>query len=681
MTVPAHKPIVNLGVQDNRLDQAGFVRRWTPSAEQGVQSEHLVRWPGVRCVTLEPIYEPDPAEAATGQWTKTGTGAVWAAGQGDWGSSGTGTIIQQWTPEATNLTVTSAFTPAANQPFFVDFYLYAVYEKTWYADLQFGRRWALRLLYNGQLQVWTNMAQPDEPDNWQYVQSFKGVEEAHNKHLRLWVYPTGHQELILWPQGQEPLTLLEADPLVTVGGDGLTYRTIAEAAPVVLYVSSGAFCFSYRYMRFETSGKLLIPLQSLPWSYGGTWALTGSVMRSREGYNPTVTGELLDATDVPILSPPDEAFRSFAVRVDMTSDNALFTPELNWAQLLIDPTSKVFTPDYAESITGGGKLLSLSTGAELRGRRDARLTLSNLDGAFSALWTHMRMCSSVTDETGLVPWWKGYTCKSDWPVEQSGDKRIELSTQDMLSRLDIPLTDAYIGDGQLHTAFVEELFKRCGLDAADYSIAVDPDALVLPEALGEEEPLFQARDGKTIREMVEYICKVWSGWELYADAAGVIHYAPLTVGAPTLTLCGYYTEAAATLRYFSCKTSRDEANFYNLIVVIGADVAGNPIMAYWYDADSVGDPADANYLGMEKLLLVADSNLRTLENVEAALGYIVAEHGEPLVEADVECEWHDTLDVGAVVTFVDVGGSWQVQNLDRVWEPDARLKLRLKKVA
>lgn len=679
--MPDHKPILNLGVADNRLDQAGFVKRWYPSSEEGVQSTNICRWPGVKCVTLAPVYEPGPDEAALAQWTTAGTDSSYTSCSGLWGSSGATHIIKQTVPSATACTVTSTFTAAANQPFFVDFYLYAVYDKTWYADLKFGRRWCLRLLYNGSMQVWTNMAAAGETDNWQYVRSLRALEDVRNKHLRLWVYPTAHQELIIWPQGQEPLTLLEAEPLVSLGADGYTYRSVCEAAAVVLAVSGGAFCFSYRYMRFETSGDITLPVQSLPWDYAGAWTLTGSIMRNREGYNPTATGELRDEAGTALTSPPAAAFRNFVVHIDLTTDNAVFTPELNWAQLLIDPTSKVHTPTYSASITGGGQLVSIGTGAELRGRREARMALSNLDGTFSSLWNHLRMCATITDETGLIAWWKGYTERTAWPLEQDGNNRIELGTTDMLSRLDIPLTDAYIGDGTVHTDFVEQLFKRAGLAATDYSIAVDPDSMTLPEALGEEEPLFQARDGKTIREMVEYICKVWSGWELYADSAGVVHYAPLTVGSPTITLQGYETAVAGELKYFSCVTTRDESAFYNVIVVVGMDPAENPILAYYYNSDSVGDPTAADYLGMEKLLVVADSNLRTDADVQAALDYIVAEHGTPLVEADVECDWHDTLDVGAVVTFGDVGGSWQVQSLDRIWEPDARLRLRLKQVA
>ncbi len=116
-------------------------------------------------------------------------------------------------------------------------------------------------------------------------------------------------------------------------------------------------------------------------------------------------------------------------------------------------------------------------------------------------------------------------------------------------------------------------------------------------------------------------------------------------------------------------------------------------MAYHYDAASIGDPTAANYVGCEKLLMVVDSNLRSLEDVEAALGYVVAEHGDPLEEADAETAWHETLDVGQLVAVdgsgetVSVEGvptlvlyNWQVRSLTRAWEPDGRLKLRLRKV-
>ena len=682
--MPAHAPLLNIDIADNRLLSAGYVRRWYPSDKEQwgeINSEHVMRWPGVKCVTLEPVYEPHPAEAAAAQWTQTGSGASFSTVKGLWGS--TGEIITQEAPTAGACLLTSSYTPEANQPFFADFYLSAVYDKTWYADLRFGRKWCLRLLYSGAMQVWKNMAPAMAPADWQYLENLQAMEEVRTKHLRLAVYPTASQELIVWPYNQQPQVFVDDEPLVHIGAtDGLVYRDICEADPVVFYVSGGAWSFSYRYMRFETEGFLEWPLQALPWDYAGEWTLTGDVARNREGYAPTVTGTLQDAAGTDYSSPPDEAFREFGLTIELESDDALFTPELNWAQLLIEPVSAVHTPLTPVTVRDGGQLTDISAGAELRGRRDARFTLSNIDGTFSDLWARLRMCSSITDVTGVITWWKGYTKKSDGPIDQSGDVRLEFSTADMLSRLDVPLSDAYIGDGQVHTHFVEQLFKRAGLAASDYEIASDTLGLTLPQALGEEEPLFQARDGKTIKELVEYICKLWSGWELYADAAGVIHYAPLTVSAsPTVTLQGYETEVDGELKYYSLHSSRDEDAFYNVIVVIGATRGGRPLLGYYYDADSVGNVLDANYLGFEKLLVVVDSNLRTMADVEAALGYVVAEHGQPLEEADVTCAWHDTLDVGDTVAIGGTAGDWQIQSLTRLWEPDARLRLRLKKVS
>lgn len=693
--MPDNAPVININVADNRLDQPGFVRRWYPSDKElwpQSKTTDLYRWPGVKMVSLEPKYEPAPSEAAFNQWTCTGTGSSYVAISGTaWGSTGS-TVINQVAPTATACNVVSTFTPEANQPFFADLYFYASTAAAWYADLRFCRNWALRMLYNGSVQIWSNFTARGETADWQYIKSFKTFEQVFNKNLRLAVYPTAHQELIIWAQGFDPEVMLEGEPLVSQDAEGRIYRTICDPDPVRLYVSSGAFCCSYRYMRFATSGQLILPVQSLPWDYAGAYELTGQVGRNRADYAPTVTPTMLDEAGAEIVSPADPAFRNFTLKLDLTSDSALFTPELNWAQLLIAPTTKAHAPTPRQLTGPGEGVLSVAAGAEMTGRRQSTLALSNLDGSFSSLWNALRMCSSITDVTGAVTYWKGYFEKTDGPQEPSST-RLELSGAGTMMRLDVPLSDAYIGDGQSDTAFVEQLFKRCGLAVEDYVIDVT-NPILLPDALGEEEPLFQARDGKLVREMVEYLCKVWTGKDLYEDAAGIIHYGKIAeTGTPVATLFGYENATAGALKYYNLTPVIDDENFYNVIVVAGADAAGQPILAYHYDAASVNDPTSGQYLGCEKLLMVVDSNLRTLAEVETALGYVVAEHGHPLEEADAETAWHDTLDVGNLVAVNGSGEivlvdevpttvlyNWQVRSLARKWEPDARMSLRLRKL-
>ena len=692
-----NKPKVTLNIADNRIDQAGYVRRWYPSTKElwpEMVSQNIFAWPGTKLVTLTPVYEPNPAEIALAQWTCEGTRATFDTVTGLFGSSGP--IIRQTNPTAQNITVTSTFTPQDNQPAYVDFWFAETFDKTWLASLRFCRNYGLYLLYNGTIQVWTNNAAPGETDDWQFVTSFKALDGVTNKHLRLAIYPSAHQELVLLANGQEPVVLLDSDPIVTQDAEGIVYRTIAQAWPVVLSVSSGSFHFSYRYMRHELTGAMAFPVTRLPWEYAGAYALQYGQGRNRAGYTSTVTGGLYVPDSVvgatgwtAITSPPAAAFQTFRMGAQLTTTDPLFTPELNWTELRIAPTSKVHTGS-PYTVTENGRLLSVTAAAELRGRREAKLAFSNIDGGFSAFWSRLRMCASIEDADTLATLWKGYLTKTDAPYEQSGDNRLEFSGSDTLTKLEVPLSDAYIGDGRAHTDFVTELFKCAGLAPADYSVAADSLGLILPEALGEEEPLFQARDGKTIKEMVEYICKVWSGWELYADGAGVIHYAPIdTTAAATVSLLGYHTSSPGYLLFHNMRTSRDESNFYNVIVVIGADAAMRPLMAYYYDAASVGDVTSTRYLGIEKPLIVVDSNLRTLQQVETALGYIVAEHGQPLEEAEADTEWLEALDVGSIVTVAGYGETvgetftlyrWQVTSLVRKWEPEAAMNLRLKKV-
>lgn len=712
-------PLVNFGVPDNRLLQPGFVRRYFPSDPEiwtKAVSGSIVAWPGVRMVTLAPVYEPDPEEMTFENFDCTGTNAAYAdpAPRGFAGAKSE--CIFQQNPQATDCLVTASFTPQDNQPFYADFYLQAVYSKSWYADFMFCRNYCLRFLYNGSVHVMRNSSLPEQEPNWQYVESFKTETKIRNNLIRIALYPTAHQELLIQLTNCEPVTILDPDPLVevvhvpaTVDDEGMVvdeaydqiYRTIAQKQAPKLYVSSGSFYFAYRYMRFAQAGQLILPQDSLPWDYAGEVTVEGKSGLNRSGYTSTIDAKLVDAGGTEVTAE----FSDYRIELDLTSDDPLFTPEINWAQVRIDPTCETYIPDYDFSITENGRLLSAQTGAEICGHREAKVAVSNLDGAYNHMWHRQRICSSITSTDGVHVWWKGYFEKTTLPLEQSGDKRMSFDGGDTLIRLDIPLTDGYIGDGGSDNDFVEAMFKRAGLGTADYSI--DDDPIILPEALGENEPLFQARNGKTIRCMVEYVCKVWSGKDLYSDAAGVIHYGKIpNTGTPVALLVGYETERTPLdefgdpvegetprLKFYNMITCRDSHNFYNYVVVIGLAEDDTSVMAFWYDWDSVHTPDYENYVGTEKLLILVDSNIKTQEQAEEALGFIVEDCGQPLEESDVETEWHPTLDVGALLN-VDGSGSysddeepvwvpdtWQVRALGRAWAPEAKIKLRLRRLA
>lgn len=711
MATPENAPLVNFGVTDNRLLQPGFTRRYFPSDSEiwtKAQSSDIVAWPGVRMVTLAPVYEPAPEEMTLGNFTCTGTNAIYSAPKGFAGA--TSECIFQSNPQATDCNVVAQFTPQDNQPFYADFYLQAVYSKTWYADFLFCANYCLRFLYNGSVHVMRNSSLPEQEPNWQYVQSIKTETKIRNNLIRIAVYPTAHQELLIQLTNCEPVVILDPDPLVEVVHVEATeeneaydriYRTIAQKQAPRLHVSSGSFYFAYRYMRFKQAGRLILPQDSLPWDYTGEVTVEGKSGENRSGYTSTIDALLVDAAGGEVGSDVS----SYRVELDLTSGDPLFTPEINWAQVRIDPTCETYTPDYSFSITENGRLLSAQTGAEICGKRDAKVSVQNLDGAYNGMWHRQRICSSITSTDSVHVWWKGYFERTTLGLEQSGDKKMCFDGADTLIRLDIPLTDGYIGDGGSDNDFVEAMFKRAGLAPTDYSI--DDDPIILPEALGEKEPLFQARNGKTIRCMVEYVCKVWSGKDLYSDAAGVIHYGRIPdTGTPLALLVGYETPrnpmdeyglplegGVQRLKFYNMATCRDSHNFYNYIVVIGLANDDSSIIAFWYDWDSVHTPTYENYVGTEKLLILVDSNIKTQEQAEQALEFIVEDCGQPLEESDVECEWHQTLDVGALLNVDGAGGysddeepvwipdTWQVRSLCRVWSPEARMKLRLRRLA
>lgn len=234
-------PLIRLDVPENRLVQPGFVRRYHPSDEavwprvavsQTGGGADVYAWPGVRMVTLAPIYDPNPAEMTFANWTTSGTNAAWSGPRGF--ADARSECVFQCNPAATGMTVTANFTPDDNQPFYADFYLHAVYDASWYADLLFCRNYCIRFLYNGSVQLWRDESLPGQTANWRYLTAFKNsVNKIRNQLLRLAVYPTGHQEMLLMLTNCEPLTVSHPNPVVVQDEIDPTdaVRVIADAAP------------------------------------------------------------------------------------------------------------------------------------------------------------------------------------------------------------------------------------------------------------------------------------------------------------------------------------------------------------------------------------------------------------------------------------------------------------------
>jgi len=338
------------------------------------------------------------------------------------------------------------------------------------------------------------------------------------------------------------------------------------------------------------------------------------------------------------------------------------------------PTSKAHTPT-ATDILPGGNLLQLEVAAARRGRRTAKISLSNLGGKYNALKSRLHMPTSIEEDGNRV--WSGYLQRRESPEEQSGDTRVELSGQDSLGRLDIPLSDAYIGDGIKHTEFVSELLMRAGLGSNDFICTVSATDSLLPAAIGQETPNFQWREGQTIRRAIEYVADVHSGYDLWADNDGVIHYESGALAAPVWTLVGREpTNTATQIGYYDRRVSADEENFFNFITVIGEDIRGEPITAIHYDWNSVSNSLTQNYLGYEKPLLLIDSSLRDEGTVEEALDLLIAEHATPLLQADVRCAWNVNLDL--MQTVMMDGESWELLGIQHRWPGQAEMQLHLK---
>jgi hypothetical protein len=702
-------PEVSIGIPDNRLASRGCVQRWYPSKElwEEVEQEYMYHWPGTRVITLMPLYPLTPDESVIDEWTCSGTDAqyIQSAGLGN----DSPTLILQQNPIATACTVESNFTPEDNQPFYVDFYLHAVYDDAWYADLTFCERYGLRILYNGVLQLFRNVAIGEETPEWKYAGECPTHDTTFNKHIRIAVYPTAQGSIIIHPVGFDPIEYIDPQPVISetivYSSDEeptettYTIRTACPASPIKLVVTGGAFYFSYRYMEFSTEGSFKYPEYAIPYdSYEGEFEFEGSVGVARSGHDFDVEIVPVDETGTIITSPPEEGFSSFYPRVTFSEGDGLCTPELYWVEMRIDPTTQVFTPAPPFPLLLSGcdtGLLDVVVDAAMDGERTAEIDLCNIDGAAAALLDVLHLRTRVAVDE--IPRWEGYLIRRQDTESQDGMLRITMTGSDPLLRLQVPLTDAYIGDGRVHTDYVEDLFKYCGLAPTDYVIVPDPDNMVLPQAMGDNDPYFQARDGHFAREMIEYICKVFSGWDLYPDQAGVLYYAPPgTPGIGGVTLYGSECQSRQDggITYYSLEASRDAEQFFNQIVVIGESPRETPIIASWQHVESIIDPTDVDFLGYVRLLVVVDSTLCTAELVETALEMIVEQHGYPHEIAEVECDWHPTLELRDSVT-IDGRGEWvtpegaaegvwapyvwQIKQIRRSWSNGARLRLGLER--
>jgi hypothetical protein len=310
--------------------------------------------------------------------------------------------------------------------------------------------------------------------------------------------------------------------------------------------------------------------------------------------------------------------------------------------------------------------------------KESKTTLSNMDMSFSALINILQMKAAIRTADQSITYWKGYYRKQSHTFGQGGDIRAGLQGCDCLIRLDVPLSDSIIGDGLYDTDYVEYLFKRAGLNSTDYYVDTT-DPILLPEALGEEPPLFQSRDGKTIREMVNYLGKTFTGKKLYVNFTGTIVYGAIDYTlSPVATLVGFEPVAEGQLKMYDYSIETDSTNFFNVIVVCGQSMGGTSLMSYYYNNASITDRTYVDWLGFEKNLIYVDSNLITQELCNTALELIIAENSHPLQEVECTTAWQDYIDSGCIVAITNSPWKWVVTNLTRNWTGDMNLKLKLR---
>ena len=674
-------PVVYLNQPDYRLNQPSSLKRYYPHEPlfwEGCVVDGLYRWPEANLVTLKPTYEDAPTEAELVYWTTDDRGSYQQV-LGAWWADTMPAILQE-DPKATNLWLLANNLTADNQPFYVDFFPLEAYDKDWYADLYFSTRYCLRFTVEGHLQLWRNWDEFSEDGDWRPAASGKTVKSLFGEHLTVVVYPSNEQLLIIHPLGYDPIFYRDLEPIVTIEDDGNRVNTICPSTAVEFWVSGGSFYFTYRKMTFATAGSIIFPQQSLPWTYYEAYTIESEIGRPRTEDPSTVSTVILNAAGEEIDNPEGvlgDHWQDFWPQITVASGDGDRTPELYWTQFHIGPTNYYHEPTPI-TISGEGRLQEAQVRAAIDGEREARIVVHNMDGGLEAwgITSNLRMCSQI--DVGATTVWKGYLTNQEEQFPQRGDIQVALLGSDPLSRLEIPLSDSFIGDGQYDTDFIEQLFLEAGLDATDFTITGAP--MKLPQSLGVEPPLFQGMNGRLMREFIDYICKVWTGRALYASSTGHIYYTDTPAGAAQgHVVFSEPTDPGTQLKAYQAGYSRSIEEFFNFIVVIGENWRQEALLAYYYNTPSVNDPASAYYIGYERPCILVDTNLKTLSQMEIALGWLRDYYGTPQEEIDANTAFTTLVDVYDHFTSPNAQ-DWQVRAIE--WnfaQRDTDLRMRLRR--
>lgn len=402
----------------------------------------------------------------------------------------------------------------------------------------------------------------------------------------------------LW---REP-DILEETPQVEEDEEPVVYRHLSFQAPARVLGQGGAWAFNLSTPRYPPHGSIASPLIRLP--YTATMPPAHSVtLEPRPGLEASLA--ILSAPGDGALELPCDAFAySLQLLNPQEGPGILYDVRVDFPS-----TTRLRSPS---ALDAGPYLLELRESRSLDDQ-SARLSalIDNAAGTFTAKADRCNVRVELTVDG--VRRFTGLTGPSN--LIPGPAPKWELAAEDPFKRLrHALLSDETTYDGQPHTEAVRALLRAAGIP--EEAMAIAESDYDLPAAVGDDEPLFQPRNGETVADFLEYLRDAFSGWRMYFDRFGIFHYEPdAPQGPPIARFSGYSTPDGSALPIFRMADEIDETGFANEITVIGLAPDGEPLSAVYLDARSQDDPTYDQYVGERRLLIWIDTALATQEAV------------------------------------------------------------------
>jgi hypothetical protein len=187
---------------------------------------------------------------------------------------------------------------------------------------------------------------------------------------------------------------------------------------------------------------------------------------------------------------------------------------------------------------------------------------------------------------------------------RSGWKRLEHAL--------IGQVQAHAYDGMTFTAAIIDLLHIAGVD--DTEIHVEADTTPLPSAEDGKEPLYKFAPGMTVAQAIEQLRDEWNAdWVMYHAHDGFHIQAP-PGSTPAYTFIRA-TDAGADPDHVARELEiwSDDTYFCNWLLVWGRDDDGNVIHSdLLQDADSINNPAAADYVGELRAVIILNTSANTI---------------------------------------------------------------------